>query len=259
MIRLRSLTILFFLSGLLVISCSENTKSGMMPVTTESALALELYETGLLAHDFLKTELARHNLKLAIEEDPDFFMAHFWIYWMTSKDRKELVEQALQTKGPLTEAEAEIKTALRYIRDGQSEKAVQHLRNAVELYPADPYVQRILYSYQFFYIEDLNAAVSSMREAIQHNPDYPLVYNLLGYALMDMDNFKEAEKAFDKYIELAPEQGNPYDSKGDFFMGTGQYEKAYQSYMKAVELDPHFTVSRKKAEKALKMMEEPTE
>ncbi len=259
MIRLRILTILFFLSGLLVISCSENTKNGMMPVTTDSALALELYETGLLAHDFLKTELAKHNLKLAIEEDPDFFMAHFWIYWMTSKDRKELVERALQTKAPLTEAESEIKTALRYIREGQSEKAVRHLRNAVALYPADPYVQRILYSYQFFYIKDLNAAVASMREAIEHNPDYPLAYNLLGYALMDLDNFKEAERAFDNYTQLAPDQGNPYDSKGDYYMATGQYEKAYESYMKAVELDPHFAVSRKKAEKALKMMEEPAE
>ncbi len=226
-----------------------------MPVTTDSSLALELYQTGLEAHDRLKMELAWHSLERAVKEDPDFFMAHFWLYWMTSGKEKEYAEAALQTRGGMNEAEAEIKTALRYIREGQSEKAMEHLQNAVDLYPDDPYVQRILYSYQFFYLKDVQAAVASMRKAIDQNPDYPLAYNLLGYAFMDLGDFKEAEKIFDSYMRLVPEQANPYDSKGDFFMNTGQYDKAYKSYMKAFEMDPDFQVSRKKAEKAMKMKE----
>jgi lipoprotein NlpI len=63
----------------------------------------------------------------------------------------------------------------------------------------------------------------------------------------------EARAAFDKYIELAPNQPNPYDSKGDYFMEVKDYKNAYQSYMKAHELDSLWGV--KKAEKAKIMMD----
>jgi tetratricopeptide (TPR) repeat protein len=73
---------------------------------------------------------------------------------------------------------------------------------------------------------------------------------------MDMKDYERAEAALDNYIRLAPEQANPYDSKGDYFMATEQYEEAYDSYMKAYEIDSAaFSVSKKKAKKAKLQME----
>ena len=105
--------------------------------------------------------------------------------------------------------------------------------------PTDPHVHKILYILQYQYIKDMQSAVESIRRAIEACPDYALAYNMLGYALMDLDRYDEAEKAFDNYIRLSPNTANPYDSKGDFYMATRQFDLAYQSYMKAYEIDPY--------------------
>ena len=82
-----------------------------------------------------------------------------------------------------------------------------------------------------------------------------MAYNQLGYAYMDLGKYEDAKNAFDKYIELAPNLANPFDSKGDYFMATKQFEKAYESYMKAFGNDSSFEVSKKKASKARLMLE----
>jgi len=71
---------------------------------------------------------------------------------------------------------------------------------------------------------------------------------------MDQKQFVDAEKSFDTYIEKAPALANPYDSKGDYFMATKQYQEAYDSYMKAYQIDSGFEISKKKAEKAMQLL-----
>ena len=232
-----------------------------MPLTTESELALKLYEAGLLAFDQIKLEVAVDNFNQAVKEDPDFFMAHYWLYFITGKSSKKIADRALQVNAELSDGEREIQKAFRYLVDGQAEKVVEHLKNAVDLYPEDPQVHKLLYIFQFNYLEDMHPALESIRRAIDCCPDFPLAYNQLGYVLMDLDQMDEAGKAFESYRRLAPGQANPYDSKGDFFMKTGQYDSAYYNYSKAYEIDPVFTISAKKASKAKMLMtgDEPQE
>lgn len=245
------------LSGILVFSflihssCSLDESVKVMPLTTDSELALEFYKTGMLGFDQLKLEMAYHNLELAVEEDSDFFMAYFWMYFMSGKSSKKLANVALTTDSELGEGEKQIKTAFKYLLDGQYEKVVEHLQLAIDLYPQDPNVHKILYILQLQYFKDLEAAEKSVRRAIEACPDYALAYNQLGYSLMYLDKFEEAEEAFDTYIEMSPTLANPHDSKGDFYMTTKQFDLAYRCYMRAYEIDPTFNVSQKKALKAI--------
>jgi len=133
---------------------------------------------------------------------------------------------------------------------------VEYVKKAIELYPEDPNVYKILYILQLQIMWDVEGAIETLHKAIEVRPDYPLAYNQLGYALMELEEYKRAEEAFDTYIKLAPDIANPYDSKGDFYMNTGQHEKAYESYMKAYEIDSGFTMSEKKARKAKDLMKE---
>jgi tetratricopeptide (TPR) repeat protein len=222
-----------------------------MPVTTDSKLALEFYETGMLAYDQIKVKLAYHNLELAVKEDPDFFMAYFWMYFISGNSTKEVANKAMLVETELSDGEMEIRSAFKYLIDGQDEKVVEHLRNAIDLYPGDPHVHKILYILQLHFIKDVESAVESIHRAIEVCPDFAPAYNQLGYALMYMEKYDEAEEAFDTYIRLSPNTANPYDSKGDYYMATKQYELAYKSYMKAYEIDPSFLVSEKKALKAI--------
>lgn len=243
------------MSFLVISSCTKNESASRMTVTTDSDLALELYETGMLAFDQVKFELAFYNLEMAVKEDPDFFMAYFWIYFMSGKSPVKVAEKAFQSEADLNDGEKEIKTAFKYMLDGQEDEAVIHLKKAVDLYPMDPYIHKILYNYQFLYMKDVEGAVESMNRAIEALPDYAITYNQLGYAMMNLGKYDRAEEAFNTYIRLSPDVANPYDSKGDFFMSTGRYEEAYESYKKAYALDSGFRISEKKAQKAMYLLE----
>jgi tetratricopeptide (TPR) repeat protein len=249
--RVRILFSLLVVSFLIHSSCTGEESARLMPVTTDSELALEFYETGMLAYDQLKIEVAYHNLELAVKEDSDFFMAHFWMYFLANRSSKKIAENALMAETRLSDGEVQIRTAFKYLIDGQDTKVVEHLQNAIDLYPGDPRVNKILYIYQYHYVKDMDGALESVKRAIEACPNYALAYNQLGYALMDSEEYEEAGKAFDNYIRLSPNTANPYDSKGDFYMATKQFDLAYESYMKAYETDPSFNVSEKKALKAI--------
>jgi len=258
--RLKTFTLVLVVSSLLfTIACNEEESAAGMPVTTNSDLALELYESGMVAFDQLKAKLAWKNLEQAVKEDPDFFMAYFWLYLWSSEGSKKVAEKALHTSASLNDGETQIKTAFKYLLDGQDAKVLEHLQNAVDLYPGDPYVHKILYTLQYHYMKDYEGSVKSISRAINEIPEYSWAYNMLGYAYMELEDFEKAEKALDQYMKYAPDQANPYDSKGDFFMHTKQYEKAYDHYLKAFEIDSEFTISEKKAKKAKHLMEKTLE
>ena len=247
--------IVCLVSSLYISSCNQIGESELMPITTDSELALEYFQTGMIAFDRVKLVEAKYHFENAIREDPDFFMAYFWMYFISSKSAKKIAVQALQSDASLSEGEKYIKTAFKYLMGGQNRKVVEYVEKAIDLYPKDPHVYKILYYIQLQIMWDVEGAIETLYQAIEASPDYAVPYNQLGYALMETENFKKAEEAFDTYIKLAPDIANPYDSKGDFFMSTEQYEKAYESYMKAYEIDSSFTVSLKKAMKAKELME----
>jgi len=244
------------MSALLISACNENESAELMPLTTDSELAVKFYETGVVAFNQLKLDLARKNFEMAVQEDPDFFMSYFWLYIIAHKDQKNIAEKALQTKDPLNKAEQQIKKAFKYMLDGQSEKVVENIQIAIALYPSDPDVHKSLYILQYFLLKDIEGALKTINFAIEERPDFASTYNYLGYAQMYLGDLDKAEEAFNKYIKLAPTQANPYDSKGDFYMHTEQYDKAYENYMKAFEIDSSsFSVSEKKARKAKQHLE----
>lgn len=254
--RVRILTPVLAFSILLLAGCAEEKADPFMPITTNSELALELYETGLVAFDQFQKRLSWENMYRAVELDPDFFMAYFWLYYTSGKESKKAAEKAFQSEIELTPAEEQIKMALKYLVEGEQEKVMEHLQNVVDLYPSDPQAHKILYLIQQMYFRDIEGAVITLERAIRECPDFPLAYNQLGYAYMDLEDFENAEKALDNYIRLAPDQANPYDSKGDYFMNTEQYEDAFESYMKAYEIDSvAFAISKKKAKKARMLLE----
>jgi len=255
MMRLSILTPVVIMSTLLSTACTKNESVKMMPLTTDSELALKFYETGVVAFDQLKWHLAMQNFEMATKEDPDFFMSYFWMYIIASKNPKDIAEKALQSNAPLNKAEQQIKKAFKYLLDGQNEKVAEAIQVAINLYPSDPNVHKSLYLLQFLLLKDVEGAFKTLNRAIEERPDYALAYNYLGYAHMEFEDYNKAEEAFNKFIKLAPNQANPYDSKGDFYMKTEKYDKAYESYTKSFELDSGFAVSEKKARKAKQLQE----
>src|SRR5262249_1370431 len=72
------------------------------------------------------------------------------------------------------------------------------------------------------------------------NPSFTSPYNLLGYAQRTVENYREAEAAFKKYIELIPGDPNPYDSYAELLMKTGRFDESIKNYEKALSIDHNF-------------------
>ena len=67
-------------------------------------------------------------------------------------------------------------------------------------------------------------------------PGYGGGYNSLGYSYMAIEEMDKAKAAFEKYIELAPNEPNAYDSMGEYYMAAKDYARSAEHYDRAVAL-----------------------
>ncbi len=237
-----------------VISCQKPVKDKIIPVTTDSEKAREYYDQASKELDAFHLKATRSLLTKAIEEDSCFFMSYYdlatWALYFGNIDTfKELASKALACEIKLSKGEQILKEALQKLYEDPKADVSELGVRLVDLYPND--VKSYLNHNFFLYIAGNNEdAVITLNKALEIAEKPAPVYNSLGYTYMSLNKFEEAKNAFDKYIELEPDNPNPYDSKGDYFMAVKDYEKAYESYMKAGEMDSTWTLSHDKALKA---------
>jgi tetratricopeptide (TPR) repeat protein len=248
------IAIILILTGLIVYSQPDRKK--LMPVTTDSKTALNIYKEAKKYYDDVFLDKALETFKKALIQDPGFFMANYQLafYYLLNREADDFYkygEAAISSKARLSNAEEILKQALTRLINGNSE--VSDLgKKLVELYPDDPESYNNLASFQS--LEDDNEGmIETLLKAVEIAPDPAPFYNQLGYAYLAAEQSDKAEKAFDRYMELAPKNPNVYDSKGDYYMYLKKYDKAYELYMKAYSLDPSF--SREKADAAQKLFE----
>ncbi|MFQ6113336.1 MAG: tetratricopeptide repeat protein [bacterium] len=59
---------------------------------------------------------------------------------------------------------------------------------------------------------------------------------------------------FEKQVELAPTEVNPYDSLGDGYRAARRLQEAAEAYRKALQIDPEFEPSKKKLKEVLQKL-----
>jgi tetratricopeptide (TPR) repeat protein len=89
-------------------------------------------------------------------------------------------------------------------------------------------------------VQDYAGAVACLTKATELAPAYPPAYNLLGYAYRDMGRHPDAKQAFEKYIQLIPNDPNPYDSDAELLLKMGRFAEAFTTYGKALSFDSLF-------------------
>ena len=83
-------------------------------------------------------------------------------------------------------------------------------------------------------------AIGHYKKATELAPDYSTAFNILGYAYRQNEAYSDAENAFKKYIELIPNDPNPYDSYAELLLKMGRFDEAIVQYNKALGIDPNF-------------------
>jgi Tfp pilus assembly protein PilF len=232
-------------------------KEKLMPVTTNSKSALSLYTQARKYLEDVNLDKALLTFKKALDQDPDFFMANYqlalvYLLNRSADDFEKYSDAAINCKAKLSDAEELLKDVLVRIKQGRI-NVTDLGRKLVETYPEDPDSYNNLVSFQSL-AGDTVGMVVTLKKAITIATNAAPFYNQLGYAYLTLKQNDKAKEAFDKYIELDPGNPNVYDSKGDYYMYIKNYEKAYDSYMKAYSINPSF--SHDKAEVAKQLYEQ---
>jgi tetratricopeptide (TPR) repeat protein len=212
-----------------------------VPVTTASAEARAYYEEGLALADNLHLVEANAAYARAVEADPNFAMGYLRLAQssQTAAAFFRAVRQAEENAAHATEGEQHYIKAL--IAGAENDQASQFdaLVQVMSAYPKDERTHMAVANY-FLLQQNFADAAKHYGHATSINPEFAAGFNALGYAHRNNDDLEGAKAAFARYVELIPDEANPYDSYAELLMEMGEYDESIDNYRKALEIDKNF-------------------
>jgi tetratricopeptide (TPR) repeat protein len=230
---------IFYLSG-----CTKKEADGKIPITTSSDKALQDFLKGRELSENLLGQESLQYFEAALNKDPNFALARYYyvLAQPTARGFFDELEKAVALADQVSEGERLWIEGLQAGVNGMPAKQREMYQEMCDLYPNDERAHGQFGNY-YFGQQMYKEAIGEYEKAIQINPDYPQVYNQLGYSNRQLGNYGEAEKAFAKYTELIPNNPNPYDSYAELKMKMGQFEASIDLYQKALEVNQNFVAS----------------
>ena len=225
-------------------SSSPTKNDGKIPITTSSEEARKEFLAGRdLAEKLRITDSIAHFDK-AIALDPNFALAE-WQRANVSPSAKEFfdhLKKAVALAEKASDGERMLIQANEAGANGDPTKQKEILEKLVAAYPNDERAHFNLGGY-YFGQQDFTQAISHYKRATELAPDYSTAFNILGYAYRQNEAYNDAENAFKKYIELIPNDPNPYDSYAELLLKMGRFDEAITQYNKALAIDSNFVNS----------------
>lgn len=246
--RFMSLTIAASIAfGVVVTGCNSvhANDDGKIPITTKSDEARNEF---LLGRDLSERLLAQDSLQhfeKAIALDPDFALAELSRANSsgTAKEFLDHLNKAVSLADKVSEGERLLILATQAGANGNTVKQKAYLEKLVGLYPNDERAQFNLATY-YFGQQELDSAIEHEKKTTELAPNFSGAYNILGYAYSQKGDYTDAEQAFKKYVELIPQDPNPYDSYAELLLKMGRFADSVVQYRKALSVDPNFNPSR---------------
>jgi tetratricopeptide (TPR) repeat protein len=216
-----------------------------IPITTSSDEARALYLEARTLSENLRALDSRPLLEEAVAKDPTFASAYLLLANTAPSPEEFFSNQAkaVANMEHASEGERILIQVSQAGTDGRADEQLALLRELVAKYPGDARAHNALANQLFFARQEYDAAIAEYREALEIDPGYSPAWNTMGYAARAAGRFEEAEQAFQRYIEVLPDEPNPYDSYAEFLMKMGRFDESIAQYRKALEADSTFTAS----------------
>lgn len=220
-----------------------------VPITTSSDEARELYMQGRALLDDLRAVEAGELFAQAVEADDGFAMGYYMLAQTAQRqtgqrnaDYFDAVSKAREYAAGASEGEQLYVLALFASSENDQAAQLEALTKLVAMYPNDERIHMQLGTYMIGQ-QDSAGAVEHFKHATAINSQFAAAYNALGYAHRRLDDLDSAKGAFAKYIELIPDEANPYDSYAELLMEMGNYDESIENYRKALAINPNFAPS----------------
>jgi tetratricopeptide (TPR) repeat protein len=238
-------------AALAVMSCQQtNTatasaptadNNGKIPITTSSEEARKEYLAGRDLQEKLRITDSIAHFDKALSLDPNFALAELNRANVspTAKEFFEHLKKAVSLADKASDGERMLIQANEAGANGDPTKQREILEKLVSAYPNDERAHFNLGGY-YFGQQDFTQAIGHYKRATELAPDYSTAFNILGYAYRQNEAYSDAENAFKKYIELIPNDPNPYDSYAELLLKMGRFDDAITQYNKALAIDSNF-------------------
>lgn len=215
-----------------------------MPITTSSKEALNLFIAGRAKFEDFEFINATPLFDKAIQKDPDFAMAYLYRSFSSGGYNvlRQNLEQAVKLVNKVSEGERYEILYYQARTTGDYQKEKEYFNLLLKLFYTDKRVQLLAGNY-YYYQNDYTNALQHYRKCSELDKNYELAYNMIGYCQSGLGNYQAAEKAFQTYIKLSPNNPNPYDSYAELLLKMGKYDLSIAQYKKALEKDPNYLSS----------------
>jgi tetratricopeptide (TPR) repeat protein len=223
---------------------SANTAAGKIAITTTSEEARKEYLTGRDLQEKLRITDSIQHFDKALSLDPTFALAELNRANVspTAKEFFEHLKKAVTLSAKASDGERMLIEATEAGANANQPKQKELLDKLVAAYPNDERAHFNLGGY-YFGQQEYKQAITHYKRATELDSTYSTAFNILGYAYRQDGNYAEAENAFKKYIELIPNDPNPYDSYAELLLKMGRFEEAITQYNKALAIDSNFVNS----------------
>lgn len=152
--------------------------------------------------------------------------------WLWGWDRPELFRPG-----------HEAKAGLAFLRGGEAEAALPHLRRSLELRPGDPPTLAAL-AEALRQLGRTEEALQALREAAGRAPEDPAVRRTLGFTLAGSGRWQEAEAEFRRALAADPGDLQAQDGLASALYAQGRLEEAEALYREVLAAAPDATATR---------------
>jgi tetratricopeptide (TPR) repeat protein len=214
---------------------------------TQSVEAFRCYSKALENLDKLLYSEADSCLEKAIEFDSTFAAAYLVQSGVKlrigdTKAAAQALRQARQFAGKLSEPDQLLLSLMESEMIGDIEKMLATMQEFLQF---DPYEidTRMQLANLLFRLQDYDRAIEEYNLILELDPTRNLVYNQLAYIHANRGDFTTALKYLQTYAQFAPDEPNPYDSKGEILMMAGRLQEAALELKTALSKRPQFYYS----------------
>lgn len=183
-------------------------------------------------------ESAAEYLTLAVENDPTFAYAQFYLYEATlllGRGAEEAIEAAMLNiyKVPVR-LQGKIKEVY-YLWQGEPERALSALSLDVNLDPDDVLAHRRLANF-YYRIAQYEDALIEYREILRLNPNDDLILRDIAQAYSALGRWRDAQQNLMTYTRSNPRDTGVLIELGEIYQLLGKPEKANEVYERAALL-----------------------
>lgn len=218
------------------IDFSTDNDLSIASVTTGSSEAYHHYLLGVEAFQQYYIPDAVRFFQKALEYDNNFAMA---MYYLSRTKSEAYIDSAYALIDNVGELEKYYIRARYDIIHDSLDQGLDQLRWITKHYPDEQDAYYIIGRFEY-YQANFAEAVEALKKSLSIDNKYKPAYNLLTYCYNMLDDYDNAIITINKYIELYPDEANPYDTRGDLYSFFGELEKAKESYRIALDIRPDF-------------------